>query len=64
MVKKKARPKLLGAIDRRRPKRGEAKLMGKTEWFNLSNADIARMQAGEEIARTDPIEACELGTWV
>ncbi|MCB1094681.1 MAG: hypothetical protein KDN22_03785 [Verrucomicrobiae bacterium] len=58
---KHAKPKLLGAIDQRRPKRGEAEIMGRKEFGSLKNIDIARMNAGLEIAGSNPIEDGELG---
>ena len=45
--RKPAKPKLIGAIDQRRPKRGEAQILGRTEIATLKNIDIARMNAGQ-----------------
>lgn len=59
--RKPRKPELLGKIDARRAKRGDVKLLGKTEWFGMDSADIARTVAGEEVERTNPLEAGELG---
>lgn len=58
---RRSKPKLLGAIDQRRPKRGQAVWLGRTEAFGMTNADIARITAGEEIQNSDPAATGELG---
>lgn len=61
--KVRKKPHLLGAIDQRRPKRGEAKIFGKKDWMGLSNIEVARINAGNEIATSthNLFEAGELG---